>query len=72
MQATATEETVAKRVALYARVSTRNSGQDLETQLMALREFAGYRGFTIAAEYVDIGIFWGQGAPSGTGPSDGR
>ena len=45
-----------KRVALYARVSTKNNGQDPETQLLALREFASCRGFLIAREYVDVGI----------------
>ena len=45
-----------QRVALYARVSTKNNGQDPETQLIALREYAGHRGLTIIDEYVDIGI----------------
>ena len=45
-----------KRVALYARVSTKNKDQDPETQLVALREFAGHRGFEIVNEYVDVGI----------------
>ena len=45
-----------KRVALYARVSTKNNGQDPETQLVALREYAGHRGFEPAGEYVDVGI----------------
>jgi DNA invertase Pin-like site-specific DNA recombinase len=45
-----------KRVALYARVSTRNKDQDPETQLVALREFAGHRGFEVFDEYTDIGI----------------
>ena len=45
-----------KRVALYARVSTKNNGQDPETQLIALREYAQHRGFQIAGEYVDVGI----------------
>jgi DNA invertase Pin-like site-specific DNA recombinase len=45
-----------KRVALYSRVSTKNNGQDPETQLIALREYAGNRGFAISGEYVDIGI----------------
>ena len=44
------------RVALYARVSTKNKDQDPETQLVALREFAGHRGFEIIGEYIDIGI----------------
>jgi DNA invertase Pin-like site-specific DNA recombinase len=45
-----------KRVGLYARVSTKNNGQDPETQLIALREYAGHRGMTITDEYVDVGI----------------
>ncbi len=44
------------RVALYARVSTKNNGQDPETQLLALREYAQARGFEIFFEYVDVGI----------------
>ena len=44
------------RVALYARVSTKNNGQDPETQLMALREYAQARGFEVFDEYVDLGI----------------
>src|SRR5262249_28035637 len=31
-------------------------GQDPETQLIALREYAGHRGMTVTDEYVDIGI----------------
>jgi DNA invertase Pin-like site-specific DNA recombinase len=46
----------ARRVALYARVSTKNNGQDPETQLIALREYAGHRGLIITDEYVDVGI----------------
>ena len=42
-----------KRVALYARVSTSDKGQDPETQLLALREYAARRGFVPAGEYVD-------------------
>ncbi len=44
------------RIAIYARVSTKNNGQDPETQLMALREYAKARGFEIFSEYVDVGI----------------
>ncbi len=44
------------RVALYARVSTRNNGQNPETQLIALREYAQARSFEICSEYVDVGI----------------
>jgi DNA invertase Pin-like site-specific DNA recombinase len=46
----------ATRVALYARVSTLNHGQDPEVQLRELREFCERRGFAIAHEYVDKGI----------------
>jgi len=45
-----------QRVALYARVSTKHNGQDPETQLIALREYAGHRGMTVTDEYVDVGI----------------
>ena len=48
--------TDSKRIALYARVSTKNNGQDPETQLIALREYARARGFDVFAEYVDVGI----------------
>jgi len=42
-----------KRVAIYARVSTLDKGQDPETQLVALREYATRRGFVLTGEYVD-------------------
>jgi DNA invertase Pin-like site-specific DNA recombinase len=42
-----------KRVAIYARVSTVDRGQDPDTQLLALREYVARRGFTLAGEYVD-------------------
>src|SRR5215510_16249730 len=42
-----------KRVAIYARVSTVDKGQDPETQLRALRTYAARRGFMPAGEYVD-------------------
>src|SRR4051812_36192614 len=45
-----------KKVALYARVSTKNNGQNPETQLIGLREYAVARSLSIAGEYVDIGI----------------
>jgi len=41
------------RVALYARVSTRDKDQDPELQLVPLREYVGARGWS-AAEYVDL------------------
>ncbi len=43
------------RVALYARVSTKNA-QDPETQLLALREYAKARRLEVFGEYVDVGI----------------
>ncbi|MEL6256091.1 MAG: recombinase family protein [Bacteroidota bacterium] len=42
-----------KRVAIYARVSTLDKGQDPETQLRELREYCQRRGFEIEGEYVD-------------------
>lgn len=44
------------RVALYARVSTADKGQDPEMQLRELRECCARRGWQIAGEYVDVGI----------------
>jgi DNA invertase Pin-like site-specific DNA recombinase len=44
------------RVAIYARVSTANNGQDPTMQTRELREYAERRGWTVAGEYVDIGI----------------
>src|SRR6266849_266312 len=45
-----------KQVALYARVSTNDKGQDPELQLRELREYARQQGWSMAAEYVDRGI----------------
>jgi DNA invertase Pin-like site-specific DNA recombinase len=42
-----------KRVAIYARVSTYDKGQDPETQLLQLREYVERRGFDLVREYVD-------------------
>jgi DNA invertase Pin-like site-specific DNA recombinase len=44
------------KVAIYARVSTASNGQDPTMQTRELREYAERRGWTIAGEYVDIGI----------------
>ena len=41
------------RVALYARVSTLDKGQDPETQLIQLREYAKRRNFEIIGEFID-------------------
>jgi DNA invertase Pin-like site-specific DNA recombinase len=45
-----------KRAAIYARVSTKFNGQNPETQLIALREYARSRGWETAGEYVDHGV----------------
>jgi DNA invertase Pin-like site-specific DNA recombinase len=45
------EETM--RVALYARVSTKDGRQDTENQLLQLRAFAATQGWTVTAEYID-------------------
>jgi DNA invertase Pin-like site-specific DNA recombinase len=42
-----------KRVALYARVSTKDKGQDHENQLIQLRAFAKTQGWKIVQEFVD-------------------
>src|SRR3954471_5267755 len=42
-----------RRAAIYARVSATDRGQDPETQLRQLREYAERRGFSLAHEYVD-------------------
>lgn len=46
--------TEAKRVALYARVSTQD--QDPDVQLRELRLYVDRRGWTLAAEHVDHGV----------------
>jgi DNA invertase Pin-like site-specific DNA recombinase len=38
---------------LYARVSTRDKGQDTENQLAQLREFCAKQNWTISREYID-------------------
>jgi DNA invertase Pin-like site-specific DNA recombinase len=47
---------VISRVAIYARVSTLNQGQDPGLQTRELREFAERRGWIIVGEYVDRGV----------------
>jgi DNA invertase Pin-like site-specific DNA recombinase len=42
-----------EKVALYARVSTKDGRQDTENQLVALREYCAKQGWEITAEYVD-------------------
>lgn len=41
------------KIAIYARVSTKDKGQDTENQLVQLREFAAKQGWTVSREYVD-------------------
>lgn len=43
------------RAVLYSRVSTTN-GQDPEVQSREIREYCKRRGWSLAAEYVDVGI----------------
>jgi len=42
------------KVALYARVSTNDQGQNPETQLYRLRQIAQARGWEIYKEYIDF------------------
>jgi DNA invertase Pin-like site-specific DNA recombinase len=44
------------RVAIYARVSTANNGQDPTLQTRELRDYLVHRGWQFAGEYVDVGI----------------
>src|SRR5258708_3878240 len=44
------------RVAIYARVSTTNHGQDVGLQTRELQQFAEARGWTVAGEYIDAGV----------------
>ncbi|SRR5258706_417415 len=41
------------RVAIYARVSTRDRGQEVENQLRQLREFSSSQGWAVHREFVD-------------------
>jgi len=43
-------------VGIYARVSTKDRGQDPELQLTELREFAAKRGWRVVGEFVDVGV----------------
>ncbi len=44
------------RVAIYARVSTLNHGQDVNMQVRELREYCQRRAWEIAGEYIDEGV----------------
>ena len=52
------------RAGLYARVSTEDRGQDPETQLRPLREYAKRRGFRVVGEYVDKASGTTEGRPN--------
>ena len=41
------------KIAIYARVSTKDKGQDTENQLVQLREFASKQGWEIVREFVE-------------------
>jgi DNA invertase Pin-like site-specific DNA recombinase len=47
------KRTAIQKVALYARVSTKDGRQDTENQLIQLREYCRKQGWAIAGEYVD-------------------
>ena len=49
-------EAMSARVAIYARVSTVNHGQDASLQTREMRQFAEARGWRLADEYVDSGV----------------
>ena len=44
------------RAAIYARVSTKDKGQNPEMQSAELREYCHHRGWTVTGEYVDVGV----------------
>jgi DNA invertase Pin-like site-specific DNA recombinase len=44
------------KVAVYARVSTSNNGQDPTMQTRELREYCERRGWQVVGEYVDVGV----------------
>ncbi len=51
---------MAKRAAIYARVSTSN-GQTPQNQIMRLREVADKAGWEVVEEFVDRGISGAKG-----------
>ena len=51
---------MAKRAAIYARVSTSN-GQTPQNQIMRLREVADKAGWNVVEEFVDRGISGAKG-----------
>ena len=53
MEASTNQKAPKRRWALYARVSTLDKGQDPETQLVQLREYAQARNFEVITEFID-------------------
>lgn len=53
------------RVGIYARVSTRDKGQDVDTQLVQLREHVQLRGWQLTREYSDTASAGDLGRRSG-------
>jgi DNA invertase Pin-like site-specific DNA recombinase len=47
---------MSSRVAIYARVSTANHGQDVTVQTRELQQFAEARGWRLAGTYIDDGV----------------
>jgi len=48
-----TSSEVPIQTAIYARVSTRDKGQDTNNQLVQLRDYCSRRGFHVVGEYID-------------------
>lgn len=44
---------LSRRVAIYARVSTKDKGQDVENQLDQLRSYCARMGYDVSREYID-------------------
>src|SRR6202521_5145684 len=55
-QLTKSEGRRTMKVAIYARVSTSNNGQDPTMQTRELREYCERRGWQVVGEYVDVGV----------------
>lgn len=50
------------RVAIYARVSTTNHGQDVSMQTRELEQFAQCRGWAVVGSYLDVGVSGTKGS----------
>jgi hypothetical protein len=60
------------RVAIYARVSTANHGQDVTLQTRELQQFAEARGWHTVGTYIDDGSERCERFPTGFEPAHGR